>query len=342
MKKIIAFFVLACLLCTSLASCGFYENKVKYNTAKAYIEKREYEAAYQLFKDLGSYEDSAESVKRFRYVPISIKWYVDGEFNEGATVSYNKNNLPTQVVLLDDSYEGGIECIIDYTYGSNGKPIKSVWVDQDDGYTEIVEYEYNSAGVLTKEIYTGNSGRKNITEYVYDNNGKLIRCNTEDYEGDKYVTDYTYSSNGNLIKESLTYPSGYWERWNWTYDTYGNVAEEVYEDKYGKETKTYAYQDGRLIRTIVTEDNVRKETREYLYDESGNMIKETITDSSFEKRSIDNQYDGNKNLIKQTKVYYGGDIGSVDIVYQFVYIPFELTTMTEDLFEGILTEYMLQ
>ena len=74
--------VLIVVMCMSfLVACKENENEKNYQQAYELLESKDYEAAYDLFVELGDYKDAAKEAARFHYsyLKTTIKSYIDGK-----------------------------------------------------------------------------------------------------------------------------------------------------------------------------------------------------------------------------------------------------------------------
>ena len=125
MKKLIALILVMVLSVATMTACnpsetfenvkdtvsgwfgnnkGETENEIcaeeaKYNEALSLIEKGKYEEAYEIFKALGSYKDSAKHLARFIYFPTVVNYDL---FDRSGvmTVTLGDYNLPIRVVSV--------------------------------------------------------------------------------------------------------------------------------------------------------------------------------------------------------------------------------------------------
>ena len=68
MKKIVALILLTCMILTLAACADADQRETMYAEAYTLLEKRDYEAAYALFAQLGDYKEAAKEASYFRYI----------------------------------------------------------------------------------------------------------------------------------------------------------------------------------------------------------------------------------------------------------------------------------
>ena len=258
-----------------------------YETALALIEDGNFEDSFEIFKNLGDYEDAKEQLSHFKYIPTKISE------DDGDTVD----------IFLSPKF------------------YSAQFIQTDDYDRFIYDYTFDANGNLIKKVATYPSGNKDTTDYTYDLNGNLIKEVETTYLRNKNTTDYTYDLNGNLIKEVYTYSNGNKNTYDYTYNLNGKLIKMVSTNYHGyKSTTNYTYDlNGNLIKQVIT-DNIAPYTIDYTYDLNGNLIKqvETLPDGS--KGTTNYTYDLNGNLIKQVYTNYSyGYNYTYDFKYKLIY-----------------------
>ena len=271
----------------------------KYEEANRLLDSCEYEAAYQMLKELGDYEDSIDMLECFVYVPLkNIQTYGETTY----TYEYNENNLPSQVVI------------------SMGEQQMSM------------DYTYDEAFLLTKIVYTQPNGTTGVEDFTYDENGNLIKDDRTDYDGSKYIREYTYDGNNNLIKEVRTYHDNSKSTIDYTYDASGSLTKEEQTDSNGNTSVIdYTYDaSGNLTKKEEADSDGNTSVIDYTYDASGNLIKEEQTypyGHYVEEYTID--ANGNKTKIVYTQP--DGSTAITEIEYRLVYISCEIRGILKDM-----------
>lgn len=213
-----------------------------------------------------------------------IKWehYTKGEENSIDSLHYEWDRH-RQLLTLTAWYSHGLsESPLHGTniYSNAGQLIGINYDRSKDGtYNGRIIYQYNSAGLLAKEI---RAHRENtlihVSEYFYDSLGYRIMtikdgdtvCFTWDHEKnisyrklpDRKI-EYHYNANGDLILELVTIASGepisYTKYW---YDTNGDLIAELFH-KY----RLYNEQQGCLVYTDTPVNEIRYKTYKHeFYD----------------------------------------------------------------------------
>lgn len=327
MKKIIIALLIVLSLTFTLASCSMVNNIVEsispkniaYDEALKLLDEGQYEAAYEVFKELGDFKDSEKYLARFHYMMVGVTGKsVDGNETEElqAEILLNSNNLLEKFSVTEDpDYSWSYE----FAYNENGKLSKKI--EKDGNWTSTTEYEYDEKGNLVKRTENRNE-RLYITEYTYDNSGNIVK-HTYTVPDMNYVTtmEYTYDEKNNEIKRVLVDGSMTNEYiTTYTYDSNGNLIKESTTDSYGGAfTAEFSYDSNcNLIR--ISEDRLDTVTN-YTYDEKGQIIKILESDGDAEEYV----YDGNGNITKIIYISSSGYYSATEIEYKLVYIPFDMT-----------------
>lgn len=293
------------------------EEREKYNNAMKFIESGNYEEAYRLFEELGSYKDSAKKRTRFMYVFENTMTY-DPDYH--MKYYYNEKNLPSQIIVenerekgiynlfydtngnmielslvafenkttVDFSNEKGLLMLkIVCDYDSNNNLIKLECINGNDG-TWVIENVYDLKGNLIKVSEINWNGMTTVREYVYDEKGRLIKEPGNSIGVD--YCEYIYDSAGNVIKKIEYRQDGKIEKEH-TYDSAGKIIKETYGDNLGGMDFTYDA-NGRLIKQTQKVGDLNR-VAEFTYDKDGNKIHETYEESSWfngKKRVSQNEY----------------------------------------------------
>ena len=174
-----------------------------------------------------------------------------------------------------DGSEGYSE---EYTY-ENGRRVKSVYTSGDGEYSSATTYEYNEAGLCSREYTESSYGAEEMlyeydaqgrevkyvyktedsvstSTYTYDEAGRLLRTEDrnegeyDDGEGGPYVSEYTYTAEGDPLTErsnrydcvsetTYTYDTAARKQTCVSVDTYPTAEDLFLED----ETLTLALED---------------------------------------------------------------------------------------------------
>ena len=366
MKKLVALLLLLSLLALSLVSCGGTPpadtttapdaNKVKYDTAVAYISEGKYAEAYALFEELGAYEDSEEYLGRFRYMVAKLS-FIEDDYEAAATVTFGANGLPqkitvtysdtevmARVISYDDKGRITQELDLDpegysygtaYVYDANGNVISKTHTETDtdgDKRTTGYTYTYNAEGKLIQETYLSADGstRVNLT-CTYDQSGHLVQ-EIQYLLGEARETNYTYDANGNLLKKEYNSKFGLYTS-EYTYDANGKKLTYKYsEDEALVSSSVYTYDvSGNLTLETCTYvgDSGRPDgyvqTTTYTYDANGNMLSEEFVSDGELYYTIEWTYDANGNLIRMMESVDDGETEGFELEYTPVYISPDIT-----------------
>lgn len=164
---------------------------------------------------------------------------------DGNTVEYTYD-LMDNILSIKDVYG-----TTSYTYDSNNKVVSATTPKND-----VVQYEYNGLGLLTKITYSNGS----VFSNSYDQAGMLISST----DGNGNTTTYRYNSSGSLwiVKDALNKQSSY------NYDSLNRLTsvsspQGSYSYKYNKNGN------------VLSETAPGNKTTNHKYDKNGNLISST-------------------------------------------------------------------
>jgi len=286
------------------------EKSESYKEAMSLIEQAKYEEAYTLLYSVHKTDkDCADLMNDFKVVYVSHTAKGEGicgdyDYIQTTVYAYDSvGNLSQKVSSLNSMYENTTVTELFttfYTY-DDGKLIKEEII-RNTGISSIIEYVYNSDGVLTKKIGTSNESNVSTTEYSYDSNGRISKEVYNITVGEKYnrteSKEYTYDTDGRLLKITDKTESGDIVT-EYTYNSDGKILKEVCNYYYGVETVT-----------------------DYVYDEDGMLLKKLCPNGDYV--SVEYTYDSNGNLIKEVSVHAEGITETIEYaVYLYFYCPQE-------------------
>ena len=93
-----------------------------------------------------------------------------------------------------------------YTYDESGKRVSADFTEGDNHCTAV--FEYNAAGLLTKEEYLFDDGTKDSFTKEYDANGNMVREVWSYSDGEVETADYEYTLTyitGDIPEETMTW-----------------------------------------------------------------------------------------------------------------------------------------
>jgi beta-lactamase regulating signal transducer with metallopeptidase domain len=218
----------------------------------------------------------------------------------------------------------------EYEYDSAGRVTKETdyyWQTPGD----MKEYVYDARGNLTKETYT--SGDKSIVREKtseYDAKNRLIRRSTKSGDDFSHEELYTYDSNGNLISMiSYNADGSLRSKELYSYDIAGRLLEIEFnpddiEDRY---RHVYEYKSDReYSMSIYNESEQLSYVYKYTNDHAGNMLKSThILQDGVVEMICDYDYGERDGVITMTRTMYPGK----DDRQEVVDIPYELFEFTK-------------
>ena len=199
----------------------------KYEEALEYLKNGKYNKAYDIFEELGDYEDAEEYLEKFRYVPVTI---VNPTYEKTIHFEYNEDNLLEECyVIYNDGDRGTSE---KYFYDGKNNLIKFTET-YSSGSTYVRDYQYDNAGNCIKQINTNTSGEKTVYEFEFDDNGNCIKQVSTHASGEKTIYVCEFDTNGNCIKEKYSDSDGDWEEFQYSYNKDGNCIKGKYTDSDG-------------------------------------------------------------------------------------------------------------
>lgn len=230
-------------------------------------------------------------------------------------VRYNSDGLKFRTVIYE--YDGNGRLSIERTLGINDAPESYIeYVRAENGLvSELVSYlavgpeeyseefrtlyEYNSAGLKTKESHTMGGAVVSVTEYVYDDAGRLVGEKLS--EGSELISEcsYEYNADGLVVKSTRL---------------------DHIEDCTVVESFSYNGTDKPTERTQTIDGEVSS-TSKYSYDENGSELSREDYSAYGELLSRTESayvYDEPGNIIKCTHTQDGGDQTTV-IEYTWLY-----------------------
>lgn len=332
--------VLIVVMCMSfLVACKENENEKKYQQAYELLESKDYEAAYDLFVELGDYKDAAKEAARFHYsyLKTTIKSYIDGkEEVDVYTTTYTDENLPLKTVKV---YPDGTTHTCNYTFNELAQLIEITCIEGTDTYKN--EFIYNEKGEMIKCNCISKDGVDSI-EYTYDENGNCIDEKNIFANGKIFELVYIYDENNVLIKDNgITIINGEVieeDVYDYIYDGKGNlikIIDTINGEYYGEIIYTYD-ENNNCIKSEGKLGDTHRIT-EYIYDENNNWIKETIYENG-EFESENNRVRNEEGmLVKEIKKNDLGNEYHYEYTYDFVYVPYDIDDQT---WETILYKYL--
>lgn len=322
--------ILSLAICASVfAACGKADpREEKYAEAYELLEKRDYEAAYALFVELGDYKDAAKEAAYFRYMPTGhYIEYIDDE--EGETITYtvtlNDQNLPAVVV---EEYNTGYKHTCTFTHNEFGYVTRRECSDTE-GVTTLYEVTYNAKGNRLHEKVTDEDGNISEFDYTYNEKGQLVTVVTKG-TSDYYLSyTTTYDAEGRKSKIVYEYEDGNYVE-EITYNEAGEILKQTWTEDGGEIEAIYDYyydEKGRLFEILFTEGGEDGGFRKVTFNDKDQMLTEHVCYTLGYEYTNSYEYDEHGNVIKTTYTNLDGTVGNDVTVstYTLVYLPFEYT-----------------
>lgn len=214
--------------------------------------------AENFYKEFGvlSAETYEKNNKRYSAVEYTTDIYgrqISAEYEEGINVvlnaeyTYDKNSNITEIKdnNMTRKYEYNKANLITGVTNINNKNVKtsyrySYYPDGNiahyvNHYNATMDYTYDSANRVVKEVYDENANMPFTIGYTYDEFGNLTKKDYRDADNPSYITTYSYDKNNRLIKENQVVSNGNAKWQNITsygYDKNGNRLNRVeYKNK---------------------------------------------------------------------------------------------------------------
>ena len=273
--------------------------------------------AENFYKEFGvlSAETYEKNGKRYSAVEYTTDIYgrqISAEYEEGINVvlnaeyTYDKNSNITEIKdnNMTRKYEYNKANLITGVTNINNKNVKtsyrySYYPDGNiahyvNHYNATMDYTYDSANRVVKEVYGEDAGTPFTIDYIYDEFGNLSKKNYGDEDSPAYITTYSYDKNNRLTKETqvINDVSTKWQNiTTYGYDKNGNRLNRIkykqnvdntkfklnltdsaykYYD-YGKEVYTY---DG--LNELKTYRGKKEESATYEYMANHYRISKTV------------------------------------------------------------------
>ena len=166
--------------------------------------------------------------------------------------------------------KGAENSVAKYVYNSDYYLVQYSLEERDAGYTSTENYFYNRFGGLIRTekswVYGDGSKNKEVITYERDNNGLVTRETRTYMDGTKDVTSYTYNSALLVTLKRTVYSSGAAVEVRSTYNDWYLVKETVYIDDDLLSTTEYEYDEyGRTTKMTDVGDGYSSVTT-YEYD----------------------------------------------------------------------------
>ena len=235
---------------------------------------------------------------------------------------YNKANLITGVT---NTINKNVKTSYRYSYYPDGNIAHYV-----NHYNATMDYTYDSANRVVKEVYGEDAGTLFTIDYIYDEFGNLSKKNYGDEDSPAYITTYSYDKNNRLTKESQIVSNGSTKWQNITtygYDKNGNRLNRIkykqnvdntkfklnltdsaykYYD-YGKEVYIY---DG--LNELKTYRGKKEESATYEYMANHYRISKTVdgtkTYQLWDNDRVVSEFDSELNLKINYRIGVNGQI----------------------------------
>lgn len=210
-----------------------------HNNVVKKVTKKEYSLLGKLTQEVISVDGVSNALQKTLFTEsgsVQIFYDKDGvteTIKEIIGLDINGQIITKEVV----SANGKVAFSDKYTYALLGKVSRWVHYDAADKVTTVTNYEYDSAGNLTKEITTRNDVLYASTLNTYNTKGvleKKTRLNGSN-QVDYYFT-YEYNSKGLMVKENYFYNNQILSIRGFEYDMKNNKIKELFSDTKGTAT----------------------------------------------------------------------------------------------------------
>ncbi|MBQ4116558.1 MAG: hypothetical protein IJD37_04200 [Clostridia bacterium] len=273
-KKMLVVFclLLFVFIVAALVAVSPTKEQLKYERAVMLIEKKKYEEAYLLFKELGEYRDSISYLNDFKvcYDKEEI-WVHDGG---NRITEYNFDEKRQWISKIEKNAKSGeIRSSFEYTYDSNGNLTSEKWTNPWKE-VRIREYEYDKYGNV---ILSKSTESDVVFRYEYDKKGNRIRVIRDNI----VTTEYEYDNKNRVIKET-------------SFNEAGAVG---LTRKYG-----YDKNGNKISNELLEADGQRRFLTEYKYNGGGKVVWSKTTNKNGDLNELVKcTYDGKYNLLTRKK-----------------------------------------
>lgn len=217
-----------------------------HNNVVQKVTKKEYGLTGKLTQEIISADGSANAIKKTLFTESgSVQIFFDKDGVTETIKEITGLDANGQVITREVISANGTVAFSDkYTYILLGKVSRWVHYDSADKITTVTNYEYDTAGNLTKETTLRNDVLFASTINTYNTKGDLekkTRLNGKN-QVDYYFT-YDYNGKGFLAKENYFYNNQILSVRSFEHDTNGNKIKELFSDSKGVMTtlKTWEY-----------------------------------------------------------------------------------------------------
>ena len=288
------------------------------------------------------------------YNIIGTKTYINDKLNY--EVTYDKD--PQKPLQEKSYYEDGTRTsTVVYVYDESGNRLErtSTYDNGEEKRVNKVVCTYDANGnVLTEKHYEDGELHYNYT-YTYTASGK-VESETHNWDGNESWTRYTYDEHDNIVTEkqgfgeevttSKTYENSYAngkltevkiyrgetldERI--CYDADGNKTLQIgYSDGEENYRSESTYENGKLVKQVVSYDGEQQSIALYVYDAKGNLTERSYTYGDDEPQRRVYTYNDSGDVIG-LKTYEGDELeGEYTLTYETVTVSKEVAKRIEQL-----------
>lgn len=323
-RKIIIISAIAIAVIAVIISLAFLlpltkADEMKYNDAKSALTSGDYGKAYNLFRQIGYYSDSAEYLADFKLLyekeDSPLGKFTRSFNNEGKLIEELCENGEKTVYGYDE--KGNLTSVV---YSGNEKNTRKEYTYDENG-NKLTELVYNNEKLVYEEtnFYIGNMlvlidsttfysvGDEEIRdirsrEFTYNDNNELIK-EREYFDDTRITTEYENGLKMKILCEYnvvTSYVTSY--RIEYSYNESGNelsvtkfIGDSMEEE--AKTVKNYN-ENGKLQTCTDYKYSDVISTTEYSYDDKGNLTKSVETDIGLGNRVKEKYFDENGNMVK--------------------------------------------
>jgi RHS repeat-associated protein len=227
--------------------------------------------------------------------------YLYNGFGSVATITYTdvRVGTPKELLSVELSYtpaqnvavvvcrsalmpsHPALNCRKEYTYNSLNQLTRTKVTQLSDGAIKTIDFEYDAANNVTREVQTDASGSSSTTTYTYDADNKLLQV-----DGPGGIAKLAYDTNGNLVADGFGATYGY--------DKKGKLVRYSNEKPDANYTYTYYANELRATKQIAGGDSIR-----YYYD--GSTVP-TITNEAQSDAGVSYLLAGSERLLRSVRM----------------------------------------
>lgn len=151
-------------------------------------------------------QGNADGIKDTVVLTEQVRYNMSGQPFMRSLFKYNEEGLLVKEVMWDSS-SMGVRIRNRYIKYQEDKPVVVTMKDPQGNEIYTINYSYNDAGLLTKEIYKDDAGTT-VKVQEYNSKNQPVKKIITDQAGNKTVATYTYNAAGKIDTATQYLPDG--------------------------------------------------------------------------------------------------------------------------------------